>query len=244
MQFNFIDTRKRTVIFFFYLVCLFFYACKPNNVPPEQIDMGYDYFPLDTGNYIIYDVQTIEYKFDGTIDTQYYQLKELVKDTLTDDESKLAFRLERFRRTDSSANWPFEPDSVWTAKITSYHAIKVESNIPYVKLVFPVKNRIEWDGNAFNTLEKKEGDEYRIEDLDLEYTIGNRTFKNSLKVIHPFITSNIGKYERYEVYAKNYGLIYKESILVDYTPECIISDSCDIELGKKYFQIFNKSGKE
>jgi len=232
-------------IFSFFLLAIIFSGCKPSKVDPAQVDLGYDYFPLAIGDSIIYDVLTIDYSsLGGSIDTQNYQLLEVIADTFVDDESDIAWRLERFSRPDSSANWPLDPDSVWTAKVTPYQAIKVESNIPYIKLVFPVENGVKWDGNALNTIAKKEGDEYRIEDLGLPDTIGNNIFNNTLKVIQPFNTSKIGKYERSEVYARNQGLIYKESILVDYcdAPECIFLDS--IVFGKKYFQVYNYSNRE
>jgi len=233
-------------IFSFLLLVIIFSGCKPSKVDPAQIDLGYDYFPLAIGDSIIYDVLTIDYSsLGGSIDTQNYQLLEVIADTIIDDEGDIAWRLERFKKCDTCVNWLLDPDSVWTAKVTPYQAIKVESNIPYIKLVFPVENGVNgWDGNALNTIEKKEGDEYRIQDLDLPDTIGNKIFNNTLKVDQPFITSQIGKYERSEVYAKNQGLIYKESILVDYcdAPECIFLDS--IVCGKKYFQVYNYSNKE
>ena len=230
--------------FFYFLLVIIFSGCKPSKVDPAQVDLGYDYFPLAIGDSIIYDVLTIDYSLDGSIDTQKCQLLEVVTDTFIDNESDIAWRLERFSRPDSSANWPIDPDSVWTAKVTTYQAIKVESNIPYIKLVFPVEDGVKWDGNALNTIEKKEGEEYRIQDLGLPDTIGNNIFNNTLKVIQPFITSQIGKHERSEVYAYSLGLIYKESILVDYcdAPECIFLDS--IVFGKKYFQVYNYSNKE
>jgi len=238
------DTRKRIVIFFFYLICLIFYSCKPQNVPPGQIDLGYTYFPLDTGSYIIYDVQIINYKLNGTIDTQYFQLKEVVAELFIDNENDLAFRLERFKRCDSTDPWKNYPDSVWHAKITSNQAIKTENNTPFIKLIFPVENGIKWDGNSRNTIEKKEGDEYRIQDLGLPDTIGNKIFNNTLKVIQPVITSKIGQYEKSEVYANYLGLIYKESVLLDFCtdPTCIDQDS--IIFGSKYFQLYNNSGKQ
>ncbi|MBW8051894.1 MAG: hypothetical protein FVQ77_16465 [Cytophagales bacterium] len=231
--------------FSFLLLVIIFSGCKPSKVDPAQVDLGYNYFPLAIGDSIIYDVLTIDYSsLGGFIDTQNYQLLEVTADTFIDNESDIAWRLERFSRPDSSANWPLDPDSVWTTKVTSYQAIKVESNIPYIKLIFPVENGVIWDGNALNTIETKEGEEYRIRDLGLADTIGNNIFNNTLKVIQPFITSQIGKYERSEVYARNQGLIYKESILVDYCddPGCIFLDS--IVFGKKYFQIYNYSNKE
>jgi len=124
---NTICVQKRIVIFSFFLLVIIFSGCKPSKVDPAQVDLGYDYFPLAIGDSTIYDVLTIDYSsLGGSIDTQNYQLLEVIADNFIDNESDIAWRLERFSRPDSSANWPLDPDSVWTAKVTPYRQLKLK----------------------------------------------------------------------------------------------------------------------
>jgi len=132
------------------------FSCS-DTLEPSKI--GFNYFPLEIGDYRIYQIQQIEYSLFAATDTAHYQLKELVVDTFS-TQSELNYILHRFKRDLSTDKWQL--DSVWTSRRTQNHAIVVENNISFVKMVFPIRLDKVWDGNLFNA---SPPDEYQITEI-------------------------------------------------------------------------------
>lgn len=143
--------KNNTIIFFLLLLTIFLANCKKENKAPETID--YSYFPLKINHEVEYKVTKI--KIDAPVnvyDTQVYYLKEKIDSFYFDETGNKIFRIERYKRNNFS-NW--EISDAWMAQIVNNQAHKVEENIRYVKMVFPLKLQLKWDGNALNTLEKQ-----------------------------------------------------------------------------------------
>jgi len=102
---------------------------------------------------------------------------------------------------------------VWYENLLDTKAEKVEENIRYIKLVFPVKEGKSWDGNAYNTLGTWN---YTYTDVDVPLIINNNTFDSTLTVLqldNPLLIS----YEHSEEqYARGVGMIYKQYTFLDY----------------------------
>lgn len=190
---------------------LFLASCGEKDNPGTE-DPGYGYFPLDSGNYLIYDVSFNKKDLSGWQE-QNYQLKELVADTFSSGD-EISYRLERYIRTNDTYPWPETPDTVWTVRIKSDRVIKTEENQRFVKLVFPVRNGRTWDGNAENTA----GDDiYEFSAKDKPYQINNEIYPETVLVIHQADTTNLVKRDlRYEVFAKDKGLIFKRNEILNY----------------------------
>ena len=74
----------RKLLTLFFGGWLLFTACSPTEETPDPSRLGYDFMPLEVGRYVDYDVFQVTYQLDQTRpDTQRYQLRELVADTLT-----------------------------------------------------------------------------------------------------------------------------------------------------------------
>tara|TARA_R110002049_G_scaffold143426_1_gene305532 strand:+ start:833 stop:1510 length:678 start_codon:yes stop_codon:yes gene_type:complete len=132
-------------------VLLFLSACEgsDDSISP---DFGYEYSPLEVGNYVIYQIDSIHYDdFANTVDTFSYQLKEVIDSSYTLLDGQEGYRLERFRRNNASSNWRII--DVWVVYRTKNQFIRIEENQPIVKLVFPVKTEVQWDINSRNTSE-------------------------------------------------------------------------------------------
>jgi hypothetical protein len=211
------------------------FSCS-DTLEPGKI--GFNYFPLEIGDYRIYQVQRIEYSLFATTDTAHYQLKELVVDTFS-TQSELNYILHRFKRDLSTDKWQL--DSVWTSRRTQNHAIVVENNIPFVKMVFPIRLDKVWDGNLFNA---SPPDEYQITEIGGSLETPAGTFVDNLTVFEnnepdTLIFQDI----RQSIYALNVGLIYKNSSILDFCntdPDCLGT----LEFGIKFDQVLTDYGKE
>jgi len=198
------------------LVCFFMQSCKRNVGDP--VDLKQEYFPVDIGNWIIYDV--VDIRHDINHDTLNYQIKEIITADFFDNSGRLAQRVERYVRDSEAEPWQF--GDVWHSIRTSRTAEKVEEDERFVKLIFPVTEFKYWDGNAYN---QRVSWEYYFDSIDYAGTVGSIVY-DSLAYVMQRENSNFVEYEQaFEVYAKNIGLVEKQLIDLDVRSGMIILDS-------------------
>lgn len=176
-------------------------SCKKK----DTFDMHYDYFPLSQDRYVIYSVheifvdQQLQQK-----DTFDYFIKTLVGDTVMDNSNRIARKFERY--FSSSASGPWTIHDVWTAIIDGGRAELVEENNRTIKLVFAPSEDDEWDMNAYNTLGQMN---CYYSNINQPYTVNGSTFSTTVTVEQEDFSSFIDSRRKYEVYAKEVGMIHK-----------------------------------
>jgi len=130
-----------------------FQSCSDRQT--ETYDSGaadqYAYFPLQIGKYIVYQVDSVVYDFaagGGTLrDSSSTFVQELVSDTLRDPTGQLQYLIERSER--KSPNDPWQLRHIGAAMRNSSQAIRTENNLRFLKLIFPMDRRSEWDGHIW-----------------------------------------------------------------------------------------------
>jgi len=208
-----------------------FFGCKKSN--NESVNYYYSYFPLEVGSWIQYDVLDIIHSQLGS-DTAVYQLKEITTEEFLDNEGRLTYRIERYWRDDSNSNWSIK--DVWYSNKTTTTAEKVEENVRFTKLIFPINTAKYWDGNAFNNLGEWE---YYYDSLHKPKLINNLSFDSTITVIQRD-NQNVVEYEKVkEVYAVDIGLIYKSHIDLDIN----LSNILDINSGRELEMTVTAYGK-
>jgi hypothetical protein len=191
-------------------------SCASPETSPVKSSL--DYIPLTTGHFVIYDVTEQRFSLTTAPVTSTYQLKETVGNSYTDVTGQPAFRLHRFRRANAQATW--QPDSVWTARIDTRRAIRTENGADFVKLVFPPVDRMRWNGNEFNQLAE---DTYELKQTNQSYSVGSQTFAETVTVVQQNDSTLVSQDKRTEVYARQVGLVYKETVQLQF---CSSSPSC------------------
>ncbi|NOZ47861.1 MAG: hypothetical protein GXO79_13945 [Chlorobi bacterium] len=201
---------KIFVLHIIILSLIIVFSCvKETSTPDLQID--YSYFPVDTGYWYEYNVTNITIDVaTSKFDTVNYKLKEVFESKFTDNEGNESIRIERYIKENGSTKW--EIKDVWYATLLQNSVQKVEENIRYVKLIFPVKLNISWNGNAYNIYSNDNLPEYEITSLDEPETINNLLFDSVLTVTQADNLSLIDKLYKTEKYAKNIGLVEKTEI--------------------------------
>jgi len=188
-------------------------------------DIGYEYFPSKVGSFVIYQVDSLYYNdFTSTIDTFQFQIKEKIAENFIDLSKRPTQRIERFYRKNSTEGWVIK--DVWFANITNNTAEKVEENIRFVKIVFPLKVEEEWDGNRFNNLGKQN---YVLTKLNESFTLGSLNFDSIIQVFQAADSNLIEKKIAYEIYAKNVGLVYKKNLSIT-DKDSVINYNIPLEL--------------
>ena len=181
-------------------------SCEKDSTIKENL--FYEYYPVEVGHWIMYDVDAVVYDdFTGSVDTFYYQVKEVFESSFTDDAGNETIRLERFVRDDPDDNWQIK--SVWTARRLPSRVEKVEENIRYIKLVFPPKVNKTWDGNAYNT---KPEQTYKITQTHEPHAVNGLQLDSVVTVVQADFETLISKEYKVEKFALNIGMVYKEYV--------------------------------
>lgn len=195
-------------------------ACDTRPLEPLNPQEGTEYFPLEKGRFVSYNVRQTNYRLNQPPEVITFQLKEVISEPYTTPAGEQAWRVVRYRRSDGRQNW--EIINVWTARKTATFAMRTEENIPYLRLVFPVRVDKTWNGNQYNTLSREN---YRITDIGSRYLVDGRPYNETLTVLQRNDSTLVGKDKRMEVYAPNIGLIYRISEQVAYcqdrTQNCV-----------------------
>jgi hypothetical protein len=220
------------------LVCC--WGCTSDTISPID-SYGTEYFPLETGNYIIYTVDQTTFEL-GNASNHSFQLKETVVDSFLNQAGTYTYSLHREIWDDINQAWNLS--AVWSTRLTDTEAIVAEGNKNFLKLKFPLISEKEWDGNLYNTndMELYKADSIGFNhvlnpDLNIEQTITIVQNDNLDKIVETDY--------RIEKYAPGIGLIFKEITNLEY---CTSSDAClgqqIVESGFIYKQAMIAFGNE
>ena len=207
-----------------------------------SLDQGYDFLPLEIGQFRLYEVEEIVYAVFEP-DTSNYYLKEVITDSLVSGDGSVRYLINRYTGVDSTN---LSLDSVWSVRRSTYSAVFTENNRDFVKLTFPVKAGKTWDGNAFNSLETQ--NYYYKSEGPFQWNGGVIAAENTIRLVLQDVEQNlVNQDERSEVYLRNVGLVVK-----DYTQLSFCTVNCEekgsevgeIEKGRILRQELIRYGKE
>lgn len=205
-----------------FFAVLLFPSCNDTD-DDFQVDFKREYFPIDSGRFWIWKVDSIKFVPLGSgfalSDTVNYYIKEVIESQFIDNAGRPTYRIERYRSNTNTLEW-FISD-IWFANRTDITAEKVEENLRYVKLLFPPKKGQQWKGNQFiqvsENIEWMDNWDYRLTELDQPKTFQNLTFDSTLTVLQIDNENLIEKAFATETYAKNVGLVYQEILYLEKT---------------------------
>tara|TARA_B100000809_G_scaffold263531_1_gene317001 strand:+ start:2066 stop:2755 length:690 start_codon:yes stop_codon:yes gene_type:complete len=189
-------------------VTVFLFSCSKDEEEFVEPYLGHDYAGLEIGKYVIYDVDSFFYDdFNGLIDSSFYQVKEVVESKITDLEGDEAFKIIRYRKESDTTGWVLI--DVWSSKLSTTNFQKVEENVRFLKLIFPINLSDTWNGNALNN----EGEQlYDYTAVEQSETIGGNALSNVLTVLQ-FEEINLIEEKIFEEkYAKGIGMVYKKTV--------------------------------
>jgi hypothetical protein len=213
------------------ILILFFISCKKEDITYSS-ESVLDYFPLQVGKYITYDLDSTLFINFGQKDTVVsYQAKDVVYDTTTDNLGRAAFVIVRYLRQDSSQEWT--PNNTFMVVPTTNSIEYVENNLRFLKLEMPVIEGFSWPGNSYidtysiySDLQYLDGWNYVYDSLDLPLSINSVNIDSTIKVNErdeflgqdPSIpgTQYAEKTYSVEKYGKGIGLIYREFLHWEY----------------------------
>jgi hypothetical protein len=212
-----------TRILLFSLCLLGLASCKKKEIDPAEIEFGYEYFPLKEGRYMHYLVDSIGH--DITSDTSSYQIKEVIGESFTDIAGHPAFEVKRYKRMANGDPWSLV--GVWTQKRTPTTAERVEDNVRFVRLIFPINESASWNGNAHNTLGNWT---HTYSNIGAEVEVGPFTFENTVQVNQRNNVNLVDQELAYEIYCSGIGMIYKKFIDLNFQEDGMFGIELEMRL--------------
>lgn len=214
-----------------FCISLLIISCKKENeiFTSESVN---DYSFLQVGKYITYNLDSTLYINFGQKDTVIsYQAQDVVDAQITDNLGRPAYRIIRYIRKDTSANW--QPNNTFTVVPTDKSIEYVENNLRFLKLEMPIKQDFSWKGNSYidtyslnSDLQYLDDWDYIYDSIDVPLMINSLNFDSTIKVTErdeflgqdPSIpgTQYAEKTYAEEKYAKGVGLIYREFLHWEY----------------------------
>ncbi len=169
----------------------------------KPLNYGYNYYPIETGNYVIYHVDSLVYNdFTRETDTFRYELKEEIGETFTDLEGRTNYVLRRSFRPVGSNSWQL--GDLWSLHRNDFVLERQEENVRLAMLVFPLKLNLSWDGNAFNS---DESEAYQVTGIDQSLAFNGNSFDSTLTVLEYESENLIERRSSEKVYAREVGLV-------------------------------------
>jgi len=187
-------------------IVIFLASCGKDEIE-EPVDMAYDYFPVETGNYSIYKVDSIVWDdFNNTIDTFSFEVKLLVDEEFTDNAGRKSYWWKKSIKDDKG---DFIFNNNYTITKTTDRLETVVENIRSLMLIFPFSAGSTWDFNALNSDEEKQA---ICTDFDYKTNILNKTYEKCASIQYVDDVNLIQEFEHEEIFARNIGMIYKKQV--------------------------------
>lgn len=208
------------------ILCLL--ACNKRVIQEPSLDFGYDYFPLELGDFWEYEVDSFIYRPGQNggvaIDSIQAQLREVVVDTFRDNANLLNFIVEQYTRRSDQDAWQIR--NVLRLARNDEQAFRVEDNLRFLKMVFPPKAERFWPGTNYfdeftaipvagGDIEVFKGWESTILSQEGTWQAGNLNFEEVLEIEIAAFNTFIERREGKEYYARGVGLISRSLTIFD-----------------------------
>jgi len=223
-------TKKILPIILLAVAFVTFFSCKKSS--PSNADLTRQYFPIEKGKYVVYDVDSIYYVAADCTKREFKsQLKYAITDTFRDTSDRLSYLMDVFTRPNDGITW--QPQRTYQVTPTTNSIRIFQDNNLYVKMMLPVTDGYSWAGNQYvqwhDSLYLYQKDwNYTYQNYHMAFNNGFVNFDNTVTVLEddqsisdPNVDSLLPASRTYakEVYAYNVGMIYKEWTHWTYQPD-------------------------
>ena len=115
----------------------------------DDFDTGSRYHPASLDRFWIYKIDSLTITNGGSVVSSSTSfLRESLVSSFLNPDGDTTFILER--AFSSSQNGPYFTTDRWTLEKTEDRLLRVEENLQFVKLLFPIQVGTTWNGNLFD----------------------------------------------------------------------------------------------
>jgi hypothetical protein len=218
-------------IFFLFIVC-----CSGPDKPEQLKDSSY--YPLEAGNFSEFQLEKTTYSFGQPEKISKYIIRQLTQNPFTDSEGNLIFP-QQYSTFNSDQSW--QTDSVTISWLSSDKILMQENGQTVIKLIFPVAEGLQWNGNEYNSSGKCI---FEATGIQKPLQIDSIFFPNTVTIIRQNDSTLLSRSKYTETYAPGVGLICREQLYLRYcyTADCLGKGI--ISSGWKKITRIRKSGKQ
>lgn len=212
------------------MMLLLLAGCRATSLAPPDEDANY--YPLEPGRYVVYAVQEERYSLSAPPVRQTYQVKEAIGPAYTDVARQPAYRLLHYHRSTDAQPW--QADSVGSVRRSGAELIRTEQGQEVVKLMFPIRDDLSWNGNRYNATGN---DTYTVRNSGRPFRVVDTTYARTATVVMQNDSTLVAQHKRIDVYGQSVGLIYKERVQVQFcasSPGCVGTYQIDYGIRQIY----------
>lgn len=179
---------------------------KSNEVTPRDTA----YFPLQVGDYWVYQVTQEKYVSANSSAKNVYQFQEKISSSYSQNGQLFYLVEESIRPTGQS---------VW--KLTGLHTVyknlsevvSQENNVFKIKMAFPIALTTSWNTNLYNT---NPDTLFYYQNQGQSFTVNNLGFTNTISVVGTNDSTLVSQSKYVRIYAPNIGLVYREDTALSF----------------------------
>lgn len=217
------------VLFIVAIAAIFFSSCGDDvTLMSPPFDTGSNYQPLEEGRFWTYRVDSTTVTTGGAMVSQSTSfLRETLISSFLGANGDTTFVIERSFANQQEG--PFFSTDRWTIEKSDENLIRVEENLPFIKMVFPVREGSTWAGNQFDesiqipvaqqlvTIYRDW--EYRVLATDATTEVDGVTYEDVLEIQQAEFETALELRRSKEQYVRDIGLVRREMEIYD--TQCI-----------------------
>ncbi|WP_138477686.1 hypothetical protein [Dyadobacter bucti] len=201
-------------------------------------NVGFEYFPLQTGQFVELDVSRTNYQRFQPDETIRYLTRETIGDSFMNSDSERVFNIKYFSKRPSQ-DW--KQDSIGVQLRTKDKILAQEGGKTIVRMRLPVSNGLRWNGNLLNNQNERIFEASRVGEPHSDTYL---SFPNTITIIRQDDSTLLSRNRYIEIYARDVGLIRRERIYLQYcyTADCLGKGV--INSGWREISIIQNHGKQ
>lgn len=185
---------------------LFVASCRTET--EEYRARGLEYFPLRVGSERLYMYDSVSYsRLTASIRYYSFRIREVVKDSFTDQAGKIAYRLEQYESRDTGRSYQFR--ALHIVNTDAYGVQRVEDNRRNLVLSFPIRNLRSWYPYFFWNDSFQTSARFQYTGVNKPYANDWITTPDAVWVKQQYDSTFIFVREAREIYGKNTGLVFR-----------------------------------
>ncbi|WP_020599055.1 hypothetical protein [Spirosoma panaciterrae] len=176
------------------------------------------YFPIQTGDYWIYQVTQETYTLTSAPTTRTYQIQQKISNSYTQN-GQVFYQIEESIKPSAQSDWQI--NAIRTVYKNLSEVISQDNNVPKVQMLFPIAASTNWNLNTYNA---NPDTVLHYQNAGSPFKVGSQTFDNTVSVLGTNDSTLINQQKYSRVYAQNIGLVYRENTSLAYcqsSPDCI-----------------------
>ncbi len=199
-------------------------SCEENSIILDDSEAGFEYYPVEIGNFWLYKVDSTlvpGFRMDKITSTSF--IREEITDSFLNSQGDTTFILQRSISETRDGTYSFTDR--WTIEKTETNLIRVEENLQFLKIIFPVMRGDIWQGNRFDertevTVAQQSMRPYK----EWEYEVLNKAavisangtdYNDVLEIQQANFETEIELRQSKEYYAPGVGMILRELSILD-----------------------------